>query len=510
MVAALNAGWVPSPQFLHSMVPGMATGGVIEPYGLPTGTNIGYGGTGFPDWVVELGREHGVQPSTYPGHQESDRNESGYAPNPEHLNRGVDWSGTVEAMQAYAAYLLGIAPSNEGLEQIIWQNPDTGQKIGWSGRSEDTAGSYFAADYPAHRNHVHTRQSSVFGGTAPVTPSPAADPAAVSSAADAGSAAAVTSPDIATTSDAAGGGGTRLKTLRELGSDLGGILADGLVETFDLPKFVADPNVLLEGDDGSNVRTSMTGTSSTAASSAATTAITGAPDTPVAEVGRTGSELYSYNLVKVAKDMGLSEAAATIGNAVGLVESELKMYANSNVPESLQFPHDAVGSDHDSLNYMQQRASMGWGTVAQLMDPVYPAQAFYDALMQVSGWESMDPGAAAQAVQRSAFPGKYATRMGEAAEWVERAGLYDSGGWLPPGGLAVSLLDKPEPLLPADKWSVAERNLAKVDELVAAGAGGGATTNNTFNGYGYTAAEVADEWERRQWRRTSGSDGRNW
>ncbi|QIG58694.1 tape measure protein [Gordonia phage DatBoi] len=137
-----------------------ADGGVVSMgYGLQPGTNISYGGGGFPQWVYKLGQAHGVQASTYAGHQESDRGEAGYAPNPQGLNRGIDWSGPVPNMQRFAEYLLGVAARTPTLEQIIWQNPMTGQKIGWAGRSPDVSGSYFASDYAGHQDHVHTRHS---------------------------------------------------------------------------------------------------------------------------------------------------------------------------------------------------------------------------------------------------------------------------------------------------------------------------------------------------------------
>jgi cell wall-associated NlpC family hydrolase len=59
----------------------------------------------------------------------------------------------------------------------------------------------------------------------------------------------------------------------------------------------------------------------------------------------------------------------------------------------------------DSLGLFQQRPSQGWGTPAQVMDPVYAAEAFTRALVAVPGWASMPPWLAAQAVQRSAFAG---------------------------------------------------------------------------------------------------------
>ena len=69
---------------------------------------------------------------------------------------------------------------------------------------------------------------------------------------------------------------------------------------------------------------------------------------------------------------------------------------------SLQYAHDGLGSDHDSVNTFQQRWTAGWGTVAQLMDPVYAAAAFYDRLVEVPNWRTIPLTRAAQAVQVSA------------------------------------------------------------------------------------------------------------
>lgn len=90
-----------------------------------------------------------------------------------------------------------------------------------------------------------------------------------------------------------------------------------------------------------------------------------------------------------------------------LQESKLRMYANSSVPESLNYPHDAVGDDHDSLNPFQQRVRW-WGTVEQLMNLDYAIDAFYSALERVQGWQDLPQGVAAQKVQVSAYPDAYA------------------------------------------------------------------------------------------------------
>ena len=63
-----------------------------------------------------------------------------------------------------------------------------------------------------------------------------------------------------------------------------------------------------------------------------------------------------------------------------------------------------MGHDNDSLGLFQQRP--GWGTAAQRMDAIESTQLFVDALLRVSGWQSMTPWYAAQSVQRSAFTGR--------------------------------------------------------------------------------------------------------
>jgi hypothetical protein len=152
---------------------------------MPRGSNSGgYGNNGvrFPDWVYALGNAFGVKPSTYPGHQETNRNEAGFAPNPQGLNRGIDWAAPgapdeVDRMQRFADYCFSIRGE---LEQIIWENPRTGRRIGVAGGRDVTNTPYYNYDggYNNHRNHVHTRQSHSLplpGGAAPA-PTPAPPP----------------------------------------------------------------------------------------------------------------------------------------------------------------------------------------------------------------------------------------------------------------------------------------------------------------------------------------------
>jgi murein DD-endopeptidase MepM/ murein hydrolase activator NlpD len=75
-------------------------------------------------------------------------------------------------------------------------------------------------------------------------------------------------------------------------------------------------------------------------------------------------------------------------------------------------------NDHDSLGLFQQRPSQGWGSPAQVMDPVYASKKFYERLLQVPGWQTMSLTQAAQRVQRSAFPDAYAKHEVKAAALV--------------------------------------------------------------------------------------------
>ena len=63
--------------------------------------------------------------------------------------------------------------------------------------------------------------------------------------------------------------------------------------------------------------------------------------------------------------------------------------------------------DRDSLGLFQQRPSQGWGTPAQVQDPIYAANKFYDALIKIDGYRTGDINDVAQRVQRSGHPNGY-------------------------------------------------------------------------------------------------------
>jgi cell wall-associated NlpC family hydrolase len=69
--------------------------------------------------------------------------------------------------------------------------------------------------------------------------------------------------------------------------------------------------------------------------------------------------------------------------------------------------HNLHYGDRDSLGIFQMRPSMGWGTPAQVTDPVYQINKFYEVLLAVPDWETQRPGESAQDIERSAFPARY-------------------------------------------------------------------------------------------------------
>lgn len=132
-----------------------------------------------------------------------------------------------------------------------------------------------------------------------------------------------------------------------------------------------------------------------------------APPQPVAGLTQTQMD-NAKTIVDVGTEMSIPHRGLVVAIATAMQESTLLNYANAGVPESQNYPHEAVGWDHDSVGLFQQRASTGWGSVAELMTPTYAAEAFYQALLQVPGWQEMSVAWAAQSVQVSAFPDAYA------------------------------------------------------------------------------------------------------
>ncbi|MFF5173107.1 peptidase M23 [Micromonospora sp. NPDC000089] len=124
-------------------------------------------------------------------------------------------------------------------------------------------------------------------------------------------------------------------------------------------------------------------------------------------------------IVKAGRAMGVPKQGLVIAVATAMQESNLYNYASGVLPESQNYPHQAVGWDHDSVGLFQQRPSSGWGDVGELMDPAFATRAFLSVLLEIPGWQDLPLTLAAQAVQVSAFPDAYAQHEWRATQVVE-------------------------------------------------------------------------------------------
>lgn len=102
----------------------------------------------------------------------------------------------------------------------------------------------------------------------------------------------------------------------------------------------------------------------------------------------------------------------------GLVESQLQHDRYSQVGSG----------DRDSVGFLQQRPSMGWGPAGESIER--DTDQFLDRALRVNRGFGGSAGQLAQAVQRSAFPERYDQRSGEAEAILRRYG----GGGAPRGG----------------------------------------------------------------------------
>ncbi|MFI6283008.1 M23 family metallopeptidase [Streptomyces sp. NPDC050988] len=112
-------------------------------------------------------------------------------------------------------------------------------------------------------------------------------------------------------------------------------------------------------------------------------------------------------ITNVARSRGLPPRAAVIGVATAIQESMLK---------NIKY------GDRDSQGLFQQRPKMGWGTVAQVTDPIHASNSFFERLAKVDKWQTKPLTKAAQNVQRSGFPDAY-------AKWEKAAGELVVKSW---------------------------------------------------------------------------------
>lgn len=159
---------------------------------------------------------------------------------------------------------------------------------------------------------------------------------------------------------------------------------------------------------------------------------------------------YAREVLRAGRDLGITPKGIVIGFATVSVECDWIMYANRNDPESLNFPHERVGSDANSVGLFQQRAPW-WGTVADRMDPYRSAKLFFTELKKFDyNNTSRSPGWYAQAVQRSAYPDRYDKRMTEAQQLYDRIAAESGGKHRAPEPAAQEVHTVGDPIWLAD------------------------------------------------------------
>ncbi|EJP62867.1 peptidase M23B [Beauveria bassiana ARSEF 2860] len=108
--------------------------------------------------------------------------------------------------------------------------------------------------------------------------------------------------------------------------------------------------------------------------------------------------------------------------STALQESELQIYANPVVPASMNYPHDKVGGDQDSIGMFQQRAEF-YSDVATDMSAAGSTRLFLADMKGIAGWQTMEVSALCQAVQKAQAGNLYGQRIPLAEQVCSAAGF---------------------------------------------------------------------------------------
>jgi N-acetylmuramoyl-L-alanine amidase len=123
-------------------------------------------------------------------------------------------------------------------------------------------------------------------------------------------------------------------------------------------------------------------------------------------------------IVQIGRELGVPDRGIAIALGTAMQESWLR---------------NIDWGDRDSLGLFQQRPSAGWGSEAEAMDAARATRAFFGGaldpngsrtrgLLDVAGWQGMSFAEAAQAVQISAYPDRYAQWEQPATAWLAAVG----------------------------------------------------------------------------------------
>ena len=149
-----------------------------------------------------------------------------------------------------------------------------------------------------------------------------------------------------------------------------------------------------------------------AAAPAAVAAPASAPGLDAEQVGN------AQLIIRIGRELGVGDRGIQVALATAMQESWLR---------------NLDWGDRDSLGLFQQRPSTGWGTPEEVRDPVRATKVFFGGpsdpngnrtrgLLDYPGWENLSLTQAAQAVQVSAHPDRYARWEAPAASWLAALG----------------------------------------------------------------------------------------
>ncbi|WP_235038006.1 LysM domain-containing protein [Microbacterium sp. 18062] len=122
----------------------------------------------------------------------------------------------------------------------------------------------------------------------------------------------------------------------------------------------------------------------------------------------------AQTIIRIGRELGVSDRGILIALGTAMQESWLR---------------NLDWGDRDSLGLFQQRPSTGWGTADEVRDPDRATRAFFggpadpngtrtQGLLDIPGWETLPYADAAQAVQISAYPDRYARWEQPATTWL--------------------------------------------------------------------------------------------
>lgn len=137
-------------------------------------------------------------------------------------------------------------------------------------------------------------------------------------------------------------------------------------------------------------------------------------------------------------DMAVVETAYKTAVSLGASDKVMLALFEAGLVES-NFTNPTVATDHDSLGFLQQRPSQGWGTPSQVTNVAYATTTFVNKATPIQN-RYVTAGQLAQAVQRSAFPLRYDQRQAQAQQLINQMKLK-IGGNVSTVGIGGSLGD---------------------------------------------------------------------